>query len=409
MTLGAERMGFPPLVWLLGAISLVTDTASEAIYPLLPLFLTEVLGARALSLGVIEGVAEATASLLKVASGRVSDRFRSRRPLVVGGYGLSSLVRPAIGLAAGWPHVLVLRFVDRVGKGVRGAPRDAMLAAVASPGQRARVFGFHRAMDHAGAVAGPLLASAFLWFAPGQYRALFLATIVPGLVVLVLLTRLPKDGADDGVRGPARPAPGAGGVAPGAGWRDLPSSYRRLLAVLLLFTLGNSTDAYLLLRLSHLGAPVAAVPLLWAALHVVKSTSSLGGGWLADRYGRQRTILAGWLVYAAVYAGFARAASLPLVTALFLLYGLYYGLTEGAEKALIADVAPAALRGTAFGLHGAVLGVGALMASLLFGLVWESAGSAAAFSLGAGLAIAAAVALPAAVPRSSGRSAGSIY
>ena len=399
MTRSAERRRLPPLLWLLGGISFATDTASEAIYPLLPLFLTEVLGARALSLGIIEGVAEATASVAKVVSGRIADRWPARRPLVVAGYGVSSAVRPLIGLASGWLQVLALRFVDRIGKGVRAAPRDAMLAAAAAPGQRARVYGAHRAMDHAGAVAGPLLAATFLWFAPGAYRELFLATIVPGVAVGILLTRLPRDRGPSGVPEPAPLASQPPESGSSSTWRSLPRAYVRLLLVLLLFTLGNSTDAYLLLRLSALGATTAAIPLLWAMLHVVKSVTSVAGGWVADRYGRRRVIVTGWLVYAAVYGGFAMVDSLPLAATLFLAYGLYFGLTEGAEKALVADVTPERLRGTAFGLYGGVLGVGALLASVLFGLVWEGAGSAAAFSMGALLALAAAAALPFAVPR----------
>jgi len=400
VTESPERRRLPPLVWLLGAISFATDTASEAIYPLLPVFLTQILGARALSVGVIEGVADATTSVLKVASGRLSDRFRTRRPLVRAGYGLSALVRPLIGLATAWPHVLLLHLADRIGKGVRGAPRDAMLADVAAPDQRGRVFGLHRAMDHAGAVAGPLLAAGFLWLAPGRYRALFLATIVPGLVVIGLLLRLPRDRTREGVaHQAARTAEASAGT--GASWRELPSSFFRLMLVLLVFTLGNSTDAYLLLRLSDLGAPIATIPLLWAALHVVKSAASVGGGWLADRFGRRRLIVSGWVVYAAVYAGFAYLAELEVVIAVFLTYGLYFGLTEGAEKALIADLVPSSLRGTAFGLYGGMLGIGALMASLVFGLVWEGVGPTAAFSLGALLAMSAAIALPFAVPRTS--------
>ena len=392
-------------MWLLGGISLLTDTASEAIYPLLPIFLTQTLGARAFALGLVEGVAEATASLLKVASGVLSDRSRTRRPWVRAGYGLSTLVRPLIGLAAAWPHVLVLRFADRVGKGVRGAPRDAMLAAVADDDARGRVFGFHRAMDHAGAVIGPLLATIFLWQAPGQYRTLFLLTIVPGLGVLALLWRLPADQPDrvpsvDRVPPVARGAPSADAAAATArgAWGGLPGRYYALLAVLLVFTLGNSSDAFLLLRLADLGVEPAAIPLLWALLHVVKATTSVAGGLAADRWGRRGVILAGWLVYALVYAGFARAgAALPAV-GLFVVYGLYFGLTESAEKALVADLAPTALRGTAFGLYYGVLGVGALLASVVFGLVWERLGPHAAFALGAALALAAAGLLLAVVP-----------
>jgi len=396
-------------VWLLGGVSLLTDTASEAIYPLLPIFLTQTLGARPFALGLIEGVAEGTASLLKVMSGVLSDRSRKRRPWVRAGYGLSTLVRPLIGLAAAWPHVLFLRFADRVGKGVRGAPRDAILAAAAPDDTRGRVFGFHRAMDHAGAVAGPLLATVFLWLAPGQYRTLFLLTIVPGLGVLALLWRLPADRADP-VPAAARPAPSTDGMAaPGAGggWSRLPGRYYALLAVLLVFTLGNSSDAFLLLRLADLGVAPAAIPLLWALLHVVKATTSVAGGLAADRWGRRGVIVAGWLVYALVYAGFARAyAALPAV-GLFMAYGLYFGLTEGAEKALVADFAPAALRGTAFGLYYGVLGVGALLASAVFGLLWERAGPHAAFALGSVLALVAAGCLLAVVPAGDRRTASS--
>jgi len=401
-------------VWLLGGISLLTDTASEAIYPLLPIFLTQTLGARAFALGLVEGVAEATASLVKVASGVLSDRSRTRRPWVRAGYGLSTLVRPLIGLAAAWPHVLVLRFADRVGKGVRGAPRDAMLAAVADDDARGRVFGFHRAMDHAGAVIGPLLATIFLWQAPGQYRTLFLLTIVPGLGVLALLWRLPADQPDrvpsvNRVPPVARGAPSADAAAATArgAWGGLPGRYYALLAVLLVFTLGNSSDAFLLLRLADLGVAPAAIPLLWALLHVVKATTSVAGGLAADRWGRRGVIVAGWLVYALVYAGFARAyAALPAV-GLFMAYGLYFGLTEGAEKALVADFAPAALRGTAFGLYYGVLGVGALLASAVFGLLWERAGPHAAFALGSVLALVAAGCLLAVVPTGDRRTASS--
>ena len=393
-------------MWLLGGISLLTDTASEAIYPLLPIFLTQTLGARAFALGLVEGVAEATASLLKVASGVLSDRSRTRRPWVRAGYGLSTLVRPLIGLAAAWPHVLVLRFADRVGKGVRGAPRDAMLAAAADDDARGRVFGFHRAMDHAGAVIGPLLATIFLWQAPGQYRTLFLLTIVPGLGVLALLWRLPADQPDrlpraGRVTPAARETSSADRVAPAAArraWGGLPGRYYALLAVLLVFTLGNSSDAFLLLRLTDLGVAPAAIPLLWALLHVVKATTSVAGGLAADRWGRRGVIVAGWLVYALVYAGFARVGGALPAVGLFVVYGLYFGLTEGAEKALVADLAPTALRGTAFGLYYGVLGVGALLASVVFGLAWERLGPHAAFALGAALALAAAGLLLAVVP-----------
>jgi MFS family permease len=378
-------VGFSRPVWLLGWISLFTDTASEAIYPLLPLFLTRTLRAGPLSLGIVEGFAEAVSSLLKIVSGRLADRWRRRRPLVMAGYLLSSTVRPLISLVSAWPQLLALRLADRAGKGIRTAPRDAMLAQYAPAGGRGRVFGFHRAMDHAGAIAGPLLAAAFLLFYAEAYRSLFALTIIPGGIVALLVLRLPPD--------PTSAAPAAPPVATAAGtpqdWRRLPGGFYRVLAIILLFTLGNSSDAFLLLRLSDVGVPAAWVPLLWSLLHVVKAGSVLPGGALSDRWGRRRLIASGWLVYAGIYAGFAAASSLPAVVTLFLAYGLYFGLAEGAEKALVADYAPADLRGTAFGLYNAAVGVGTLAASVIFGLLWSTIGPAVAFGLGAVLALLA--------------------
>jgi MFS family permease len=375
----------PRPVWLLGFISLFTDAASEAIYPLLPLFLTVTLGAGVVSIGIVEGVAESISSLLRIVSGRLSDRWQQRRSLVRVGYTLSTFVRPLIGLATSWTTVLALRGIDRVGKGIRGAPRDAWLADVADPRARGRVFGFHRAMDHAGAIVGPLLAAGWLMWRPGDLKGLFLATVPPGAVVLWLLLRLPPDPARSHASTP---------VASSPQWRNLPRDFWRLMFVLTLFTLGNSTDAYLLLQLSHRGAGVVAIPVLWALLHVVKAGASIAGGMLADRFGRRPAIMAGWVLYAAVYAGFAIVDTAAGLVALFLVYGGFYGLTEGAERALVADVVPASLRGAAFGLYQATLGVGSLCASILFGLIWQAAGPTLAFSTGAVLALIAAITLP---------------
>jgi MFS family permease len=389
----------PTGVWIFGWISFVTDTASEAVYPLLPIFLTTVVGAGPFAIGLIEGVADATASILKLASGRLSDRLRRRKPIIVAGYTLASLVRPMVALVSSWPQVLAVRFVDRIGKGLRGAPRDALLADLAPPGERARVFGVQRAMDHAGAVAGPLLAAAFLWWRPGDYRTLFALTIVPGLFVIALLSRVPAD---------ARRRAGERGTidrdAASTAWRHVPRRVYAVLGVILLFTLGNSTDAYLLLRLSDAGLPVAAVPLAWAALHAVKSVSAVAGGSAADRFGRRLALASGWVVYAGVYAGFAVIDSLWPLVACFLIYGIYFGLTEGAEKALLADLAPTPLRATVYGLHGACAGFGGLVASVLAGVLWEYVGPAAAFGLGAALALLAGLLIwPAARPDAARR------
>jgi len=411
-----SRFGLSRPVWLLGWVSFFTDMASETVYPLLPLFLTQVLGAGAMSLGVIEGAAEAANSALKVLSGWLADRWRSQKKLVLLGYGIASAVRPLIGLATAWPQVLAIRFSDRLGKGIRGAPRDAMLADFAPENARGRVFGFHRAMDHAGAVTGPLLATAFLYFYPGDYRTLFFLTIIPGIIVILFILRVPergqtgvKPGSDRGQTG-VKPGSDRGqtGVRPGSDRGQAPSQkqpspddalwklgrrFYLAMGVILLFSLGNASDAFLLLRMSDLGVKAVWIPLLWSALHVVKVVSSLVGGALSDRFGRRGLIALGWLWYALVYAGFGYFDSPATVIAIFLSYGLYFGLTEGNEKAWVADMAPAHARGTAFGIYNAALGLGTLAASLIFGAIWTRVSPHAAFLTGAGLALVASALL----------------
>jgi len=365
----------------LGAVSFFTDLSSEMIYPLLPVFLASVLGAGALSLGVIEGVAESTAALLKAGSGVWSDRLRKRKPLVLGGYSLSGAARPLIGLAAGWPFVLAMRFADRVGKGLRTSPRDALIADVVDPTLRGRAFGLHRALDHAGAVVGPLVAAGLLVLAGLSLRQVFLLAAVPAVVVVGIIVLA--------VREPPRAERAERPRGLREGWRDTGPAYRRLLLALLVFTLGNSTDAFLLLRLSDAGLAAAAVALLWSAHHVVKMVATYVGGRLSDRVGRRNMVLAGWAVYAAVYLGFATVESLPGLVAVFLAYGLFFGLTEPAEKAWVADLVPERARGTAFGGYHGAIGLAALPASLIFGAVWHAVSPAAAFLLGAAVAAVA--------------------
>lgn len=384
----------PRSVKLLGCTSLFTDAATEAIYPLLPVFVTRVLGGNPAALGVIEGAADATSSILKLVAGRWSDRTGKRKPFVLAGYSLAGLVRPLIALAASWPHVFVIRVADRVGKGLRGAPRDAMLGALAPAGQRGRVFGFHRAMDHLGAVIGPLLATAFLYFYPGEYRTLFALTIVPGLLAIGMLLLVPETPSADGV---ALAAP-SGPASP------LPPELKHFLLILTVFTLGNSADAFLLLRLSDAGLATAMLPLAWAGLHVVKASLSTYGGTLSDRLGRKRLIVAGWVLYAIVYAGFALTENVIPLLGWFFTYGLYFALVEGSEKALIADLVPVRSQGTAFGWYNAVLGFGSLGASLLFGALWQTFGAAAAFLTGAALAVTASLLLAVSMPRPAWRS-----
>ena len=384
------------VLWM-SVVSFLNDAASEMIYPLLPIFLTGVMGAGAAFLGVIEGVAEASSSLLKLASGVFADRSGRRKGLVAWGYGIAALARPLIAVATMPWQVLAIRFSERVGKGLRSAPRDAMLTESVPEEVRGAAFGIHRAADHAGAVAGPLLASALLLLMPGRMREVFAFALVPGLITLAVVLLKVHD-----PRGKAPPPP-AETRAPLPPFSALGPVFPRYLGVLVLFALGNSSDAFLLLRARDLGVAVALIPLLWAALHLSKVVWSVIGGRMSDALGPRRTIVAGWLVYAAVYGGFAAASAEWHVWALFLVYGLFFGLTEASEKSLVAAFAPAELRGSAFGWYHAVIGVSALVSSILFGVLWQSFGSATAFLVGAGLALAAALLLPLVVP---GRAAG---
>ena len=375
-------------VLVLGLVSFFNDVASEMIYPLLPVFLTTVLRAGPVALGMIEGIAESTASLLKVASGFLSDRVHKRKRWVVGGYLLSTAARPLIGLASTWAGVLVLRFVDRVGKGVRTSPRDAMIAESTSPEYHGKAFGFHRSADHAGAVVGPLLATLLILAYHAALRTVFLLSLIPGILTVGLLMAGVRETRDI-----QRVAATHEPLKIKQAWKEMPPTLRRFALILLLFTLGNSSDAFLLLKAQHLGVSVALIPILWVVLHLVKMGSSMPAGMASDRWGRKHLIVWGWLIYAVTYGGFMLADTAWQVWILFTLYGLHFGLTEGAERALIADLAPARIRGSAFGLYHLTLGIGALPASLLFGWVWQSFGDAAAFGMGASLALAAGVLL----------------
>ena len=382
------RIGLSGNVLLLGIVSFFNDAASEMIYPLLPVFLATVLGAGPAVLGVIEGIAESTASFLKLASGFISDRVHRRKNWVVGGYILSNAARPLIGLTTIWAGVLALRFVDRIGKGVRTSPRDALIAESTPLEHRGKAFGFHRAADHAGAVVGPLLAALMIAFFQFDLKTVFILSVIPGLLAVAVLSAGVKETPME-----ARPAARHEPLKIRRAWREMPQTLRRFAMILFLFTLGNSTDAFLLLKAQQLGVSVALIPVLWTVLHIVKMGSSLPGGIASDRWGRKGVIVTGWVIYALTYAGFAIADAAWQAWALFMIYGFYFGLTEGAEKALIADLAPEHLRGSAFGLYHLMIGIGALPASLLFGWVWQSFGDAAAFGMGASFALAAGLLL----------------
>lgn len=376
----------PKAVIALGLVSFFTDFSSEMIYPLLPLFLTEVLGAGALALGLIEGVAESVAAFLKLGAGFWTDRTGKRKPFLLAGYGLAGLVRPLIGLAWAWPVVLILRFMDRIGKGLRSSPRDALIADITEPGMRGRAFGVNRSLDHAGSVAGPLVAAGLITWGGFSLGHVFLAAAVPAVVVmLILVFAVPESRS--------RPNNTRAAFHFRDNWHKLPSGFRWFLACLALFTLGNATDAFLLLALHGAGIQAQAIAVLWAGHHLIKMVAAYVSGRLSDRLGRKALIGFGWLSHALVYLVFAFEPRSSMMVVVFLIYGLCRGLTGPVERALVADFAEQGQRGSAFGFYHLVVGIAALPASLLFGLVWYGFGAPWAFALDAVLAILALVCL----------------
>lgn len=373
----------PRNVVVAGVVSLLTDVSSEMIVPVLPLFLTMVLGAPVVAVGLIEGVAESTASVLRVFSGWLSDRTGKRKPLILAGYGLSNLTKPLLALATAWPHVLALRFADRFGKGVRGAPRDALIADSVDASVRGRAFGFHRTMDTTGAAIGPLLAAGTLALTAGDARAVFWLASVPGVVAVLVAWWLLRD---------RRAAP-KDVSAPRLGFRDLGKPFALFTAVSTLFALGNSSDAFLILRAQDAGMAVAVIPLAYFGFNTLYAVFATPVGILSDRWGRRPLLAAGYVVFALVYAGFAVAPNALVVGWLFLAYGLYYALTDGVARALVADVVPAALRATAMGTFSTATGLALLPASVIAGALWQGLGPWAPFAYGSVLASSAAALL----------------
>lgn len=369
--MGSPRLS--PTVVRLGWVSLLADVSSEMLYPILPLFVTGVLGAPASAVGLIEGVAEATASLLKAYFGALSDALGRRRPFVFSGYLVSALAKPLIGAAAGWPLVLVARALDRLGKGLRTAPRDALLADSAAPEDLGRAFGWHRGMDTTGAVIGPLIALAFLAAFPGGLRWAFLAAVAPGLLGALLVLGVPESPPKRGGAGAAEPRSPV----------PLPAGFRKYLLGWGLFSAANSSDMFLLLRAKEVGFGSVGTVALYVLYNVVYAASSHRLGGLADRVGRKRVVVGGMAVFAAVYAGFALAARPWQLWVLFGVYGLYAAATDGAGKALAAGLVAGGARGRALGLLGTVTGLAALFASVVAGQLWSRAGSWAAFAFGA--------------------------
>jgi MFS family permease len=376
----ASASRLPANVVALGVVSLLNDSAGDMIHPLLPAFVGAV-GGGPEALGLIEGLADATASLLQLGSGYLADRVGRLKAATTAGYAVAAVARPLLALAQTWWQILAIRFGDRIGKGIRSAPRDALLADATPIASRGRAYGFHRAMDNAGAVVGP--AAAWLMLSGGlSMREVFAWSAAPGVLTLVILQTMVSDAA-------------FGRSRHHAGTRLPPSpNYRRLLVAIFVFTLGCSSDAFLLWRAAELGIASSLAPILWMVLATVKAATSTWGGALSDRAGRSNVIIAGWSVYAAVYLGFALAYAGWQIWVLFVVYGVFFGLTEGTEKAMVVDLVEPQWRGRAIGAYYAAVGIASLPASVAFGMIYQAAGPMAAFSTGAGLAIPAIVLLP---------------
>jgi MFS family permease len=371
----------PGNVKALGFVSLLNDAASEMIYPLLPVFLTSVLGVGAGALGVIEGIAESTASLLKLFSGWVSDKTRRRKALILAGYGVAALGRPLIAFSRYWWHVAVIRFVDRFGKGVRTSPRDALISLSAPEDVRGKAFSFHRAMDHAGAIIGPVCAMILLK-AGMSLKNIFTWALIPGVITIFIIFFFVREKKIEEKTKKIE-----------FKFSVLSKNFKAYLLVLVLFTLGNSSDAFLILKAKDAGISTALIPLLWIILHFVKMTTSVPGGQWSDKIGRRKVIVSGWIVYALIYLGFGFSSSMFHVWILFAFYGIYFGLTEGVEKAFVSDLVSDKFQGTAFGFYHLAVGVAAFPSSVVFGLIWQKFGSLTAFSYGASLAGIASILL----------------
>jgi MFS family permease len=377
--LGSLR-ALPRVVWLLGLASLLNDVSSEAIFPLLPSFLLT-LGAPMKFLGLIEGSADALSSVVKVVAGRLSDRG-PRRLLVAGGYALPAVARAGIAVALAPWHVLAARLLDRAGKGIRSGPRDALIADSVAPSERGRAFGLNRSMDHLGAAIGPLIATSLLALGVGLRATFAVASVFGLLAPIVLFYRLRENEQLMDRSGPINTLVQRGTFRPGFG---------PYLAACVLFALGNSSDAFLLVRAREVGWDMKRLPLLWLFHHLVKSMAALPGGALSDKHSRALVVSCGWGAYALTYVGFGFASAWWQMLVLFLVYALYHGLAEGAERAIIADLAERGARGRAFGLYYGFVGAAALPAGIGTGWVWDRWG--ATWALGANAACAALAAL----------------
>ena len=394
----------PRNVWAVSLTSFFMDTSSEMVLPLLPLFLANVLGVKTSIIGLIEGIAEATASILKLFAGWLSDRMGGRKWLAVAGYGLSALSKPFFYFASTWELVAAVRWADRAGKGIRTAPRDALVADSVTPETRGLAFGFHRAMDTAGEMLALLIAILVVWLAQkgavalsgDTFRTVVLISLLPAFLAVLSLAVGARDVPVKDKR-----------ALPKFAFRSLGKPFMILMIIVGIFTLGNSSDAFLILRAQKSGLNVISILAMVATFSLIYALISTPAGSLSDRIGRRRLIVGGWIVYAVIYIGFAFASAAWQFWALYVVYGLYYGMAFGTANALVADLVPANLRGTAYGTYNAIVGILAFPASFIAGVLWQGIGAwhglgpAAPFLFGGGLALLAALLMAFWMPHTS--------
>ncbi|MDR4949277.1 MFS transporter [Neobacillus cucumis] len=377
--------GLNSVILVLGIVSLMTDLSSQMIVPILPLYLTSILHVQVGTLGIIEGIAESTASILKFFSGWVSDRFGKRKWLMVGGYGLSNLIKPFFALSSTWGQVLFIRFADRIGKGIRTSPRDAILADTTTKEERGKAFGFRRSMDTLGAALGPLVTYMILTLWNGSYQSVFWLSAIPGLIATLLLIFFLKDKRNQ------KTTPSSVKMPPKISFKGLDSRVVWFTLITLLFTIGNFSDAFLILRAKDVGMAAAYIPLTYFAYNIVTSIFSTPFGMISDRIGRRPVLITGYLMFALIYLGFGMVHTVSGIWVLFFVYGLYYATTEGIQKAYVSDMVPEGQRGMALGTFNALTGIAALPASVMAGFLWQSFGAFTAFGVSSVLAIISAL------------------
>ena len=377
-----KSLGFGKNVTVAGLVSFFMDISSEMIYPLVPLFLANVLGVNKSVIGLIEGIAESTASLLKVFSGWFSDRIGNRKWLMALGYGISTLSRPFLALATGWHQVLGSRFIDRFGKGVRTAPRDAIIAESADKAYLGRAFGFHRAMDTMGAVVGPALAFFFLGLFSDDYRKVFWLSMIPGVIAVLLIILFITE---------KKKAVSPHADRPKLTLKHFNWRFKFFVTIAALFAAGNSSEVFLILRAQQVGVSTLMIPIVYLLFNLIYSLSSIPAGMAADKFGKKRVILLGFVLFAALYYGFAVAGSVRAIWILFGLYGLFMGLTEGIQKAFLATIIPPDFKATAFGVYNTAVGLAMFPASLIGGWLWDHVSPSATFYFGATTAAVSSV------------------